>query len=164
MNNAHLFNGLLIRASAIFHVGLPDLRMFIRGDEVDFMHRMRRAGLRFATAASAAFLHPSSRNEIVPIWGGRLHVIYPHAGWKRRCQYHNRAYIFLRHRLWLIMAVDAIRYPYFFLIRRHGDIKGFDEWLGCTWRGMRGRISPDPSIDLRPVLHHPCSDQRDTPH
>lgn len=42
----HLFNGLLIRAQAIFRIGLPDLRLFIRGDEIDFLHlgRAARAG------------------------------------------------------------------------------------------------------------------------
>ncbi len=139
-STAHLFNGLLIKASSFFTVGLPDLRMFARGDEVDFMHRMRRAGLRFGTTAAAAFLHPSSDNEIHPIWGGRLHVVIPETSWKRRCQFRNRSFNHARHRLWCILIVDAVRYPYFFLISRRGDVAGLKEWLSCTMAGLRGRV------------------------
>ena len=150
-STAHLFNGLLIRSTAVFACGLPDLRLFIRGDEIDFMYRMRRAGLRFGTTAAATFLHPSSNSELYPIWGGRLHVVYPQSAWKRRCQYRNRAYNFLRHGRWLIMAVDAIRYPYFFLFHRRGDFAGLKEWLVCSWLGLFGKLAVDPAIDLTPV-------------
>ncbi len=148
---AHLFNGLLIEAAAIFAAGLPDIRMFIRGDEVDFMFRMRRAGLRFGTTTSATFEHPSSGREICPIWGGRLHVVYPQAAWKRRSQYRNRAYNFSRHKQWLLICIDLVRYPYFFLLCRRGDVAGLKEWLVCSWAGIRGRLGVDPSIDLSPV-------------
>ena len=150
-STAHLFNGMLIRSTAVFACGLPDLRLFIRGDEIDFMYRMRRAGLRFGTTATASFLHPSSNSELYSIWGGRLHVVYPQIAWKRRCQYRNRAYNFLRHGRWLIMAVDALRYPYFFLVHRRGDVAGLKEWLGCSWLGLRGKLAVDPEIDLTPV-------------
>ena len=150
-STAHLFNGLLIRSTAVFACGLPDLRLFIRGDEIDFMYRMRRAGLRFGTTATATFLHPSSNSELHPIWGGRLHVVYPQSPSKRRYQYRNRAYNFSRHGRWLIMAVDSLRYPYFFLFHRHGDFAGLKEWLVCSWLGLRGRLAVDPAINLTPV-------------
>ncbi len=147
LSTAHLFNGMLIRTSALFQVGLPDLRMFTRGDEIDFMHRMRRAKLRFGTTATAAFLHPSSNEEVHPIWGGRLHVVIPQTAWKRRCQFRNRAFNFSRHRMWLILAVDAVRYPYFFLIRRNADFAGLKEWLSCSWAGLCGHVGLDLTPD-----------------
>lgn len=147
---AHLFNGLLIRAQAIFKVGLPDLRLFIRGDEIDFLYRMRRAGLRFATTPAVAFAHPSSNHELFPVFNGRLHVVYPGAAWKRRNQYRNRGYNFLRNKEFVLIAVDFVRYPYFFLVIRRGDIAGLVEWFGCMWRGMLGHVTVDPSIDLTP--------------
>ncbi len=149
---AHLFNGLLIRAPAIFKVGLPDLRMFIRGDEIDFLYRMRRAGLRFGTTPSVAFAHPSSNHELFPVFNGRLHVVYPRAAWKRRNQYRNRGYNFLRNKEFILIAVDLVRYPYFFLVLRRGDVSGLMEWFGCMWRGMLGRVAVDPAIDLTPQV------------
>lgn len=147
---AHLFNGLLIRASAIFKTGLPDLRMFIRGDEIDFLHRMRQAGLAFGTTLNARFEHPSSNAELFPVFGGRLRVVYPQLRWKRRSQYRNRAYNYIKHRVFLMLMVDCVRYPYFFLCCRRLDVAGLKEWLTCTWEGIRGDIYVDPSIDLEP--------------
>jgi rhamnopyranosyl-N-acetylglucosaminyl-diphospho-decaprenol beta-1,3/1,4-galactofuranosyltransferase len=147
---AHLFNGLLLHGSALFKIGLPDLRLFIRGDEIDFLHRMRRAGLKFGTTARACFSHPSSNSELFPVFGGRLHVVYPQASWKRRNQYRNRAYNFTRHHMLFFMAVDFIRYPYFFLFRRGLDFSGLAEWLSCTWEGLRGHVHVEPVIDLSP--------------
>jgi rhamnopyranosyl-N-acetylglucosaminyl-diphospho-decaprenol beta-1,3/1,4-galactofuranosyltransferase len=139
-STAHLFNGLLIQASALFKVGLPDIRLFIRGDEVDFLYRMRSAKLRFATTASAKFTHPSGEGELHPIFGGLLHAIYPQPMWKRRIQYRNRGYYLTRHRNVLILAVDLIRYPYFFLVTRRFDLTGLRDWIGCTWAGILGRV------------------------
>lgn len=147
---AHLFNGLLMRASAIFKTGLPDMRMFIRGDEIDFLHRMRQAGLAFGTTVNARFEHPSSNTELFPVFGGRLRVVYPQPGWKRRSQYRNRAYNYIKHRVLLMLMVDCVRYPYFFLICRRFDIAGLKEWLTCTWEGVCGNVYVDPSIDLEP--------------
>jgi rhamnopyranosyl-N-acetylglucosaminyl-diphospho-decaprenol beta-1,3/1,4-galactofuranosyltransferase len=149
-STAHLFNGLLIRATAIFKIGLPDLRLFIRGDEIDFLHRMTRAGLEFGTTARVRFMHPSSHNELFPVFGGRLHVVYPEPVWKRRNQYRNRAYNFLTHGRYLILAVDFVRYPYFFLGVRRWDFAGLAEWLGCTWHGLRGDVYVEPGVDLTP--------------
>lgn len=147
---AHLFNGLLLRAPALFKIGLPDMRLFIRGDEVDFLHRMRRAGLAFGTTVAARFSHPSSNAELFPVFGGRLHVVYPAPRWKRRNQYRNRAYNYRMHGQHLIMAVDCLRYPYFFLVKRGFDLAGLREWLGCSWEGLRGDVYVELVIDLSP--------------
>ncbi len=156
-STAHLFNGLLIRATAVFACGLPDVRLFIRGDEIDFMYRMRRAGLRFGTTATATFSHPSSNSELHALCGGLLHVVYPQSSWKRRCQYRNRAYNFSRHGRWLIMAIDAVRYPYFFLFRRRGDFASLREWLACSWSGMRGKLGAEVSTELASLPENDAS-------
>ena len=44
---ASLFNGALFRASTLEAVGVPDLRLFVRGDEVEMHRRLLRSGLRF---------------------------------------------------------------------------------------------------------------------
>ena len=58
-DDGHFFNGALIRSDVFFKVGLPDMRLFIRGDEVDFTLRLRKAGIRFGTVTTAAITPPA---------------------------------------------------------------------------------------------------------
>src|SRR5690242_2638481 len=44
---ASLFNGALFRADTVEAVGVPDLRLFVRGDEVELHRRLVRSGLPF---------------------------------------------------------------------------------------------------------------------
>ena len=62
-DDGHFFNGALIRSDVFFKVGLPDMRLFIRGDEVDFTLRLRKAGIRFGTVTTAAITHPHAFSE-----------------------------------------------------------------------------------------------------
>ena len=55
---ASLFNGALFRASTLEAVGVPDLRLFMRGDEVEVHRRLVRSGLPFGTCLNAVYLHP----------------------------------------------------------------------------------------------------------
>ncbi len=43
---------------AIEAVGVPDLRLFVRGDEVELHRRLVRSGLPFGTCLDAIYLHP----------------------------------------------------------------------------------------------------------
>lgn len=137
---AHLFNGLLISMMAVLRAGLPDTRLFIRGDELDYLARLKQAGLAVATTAKARFRHPAPYNEHFPVFGGYLHVTVPSTAVKRYYQFRNRAYVFTRRRMWLLMAVDLLRYPWFFLVCRRGDWAGLREWRALTWQGWRGRL------------------------
>src|SRR6202046_2486070 len=55
---ASLFNGALFRASTLDAIGVPDLRLFIRGDEVELHRRLARSGLPFGTCLDTIYLHP----------------------------------------------------------------------------------------------------------
>lgn len=135
---AHLFNGALIAASTFRQVGLPDPRFFIRGDEVEFMHRVRRAGLPIGVEVAAQFLHPSSREEIHPIMFGLFHAVEPPTELKRYFQFRNRGYIFRAYGMWNFLLADIIRYGWFYGISRRGDVAGFARWLRATATGWRG--------------------------
>ena len=74
---ASLFNGALFRASTLEAVGVPDLRLFVRGDEVELHRRLVRSGLPFGTCLDAVYLHPQGSDEFKPILGGRMHTQYP---------------------------------------------------------------------------------------
>jgi rhamnopyranosyl-N-acetylglucosaminyl-diphospho-decaprenol beta-1,3/1,4-galactofuranosyltransferase len=137
---AHLFNGMLIRAETLMRTGVPDLRLFIRGDEVDFYLRMRRSKVRFGTLTAAEFLHPSSRSELVPILPGLLHAVWPLEPLKQQTFFRNRGFLIRTHRLWPLLLRDALTYPWFFLVMRRGDLPGMRLWASAVWAGARGRF------------------------
>lgn len=138
---AHLFNGALIHARLFRAIGLPNPRFLIRGDEVEFLYRARRAGARIMLDPGAPFLHPGSTAEIHPILGGRFYAVVPAGAAKRFLQFRNRGYIFRHYRMWLWLAADVVRYGWHFLGR--GDVRGFGAWVGATACGVAGRFMRD---------------------
>ncbi|MCU6480677.1 glycosyltransferase [Arthrobacter sp. A2-55] len=130
------FNGALIRTDVFFKVGLPDLRLFIRGDEVDFMLRLRQAKVKFGTVTSVALTHPAGWGEVQEVMGDRFHVLVPETPFKRFYYYRNRGYLTRRHRRLRSFVADAVGYPLFFL--RDGDFKGLAKWASAYGAGLRG--------------------------
>ena len=140
---AHLFNGALIRADLFRRIGLPDARFFIRGDEVEFLFRARRAGARIVLDTAAHFLHPGSHPDIHPILGGRFYAVVPQEAAKQFYQFRNRGYIFRRYGMWGWLAADVVRYGCYFLISRRADLAGLARWAAATGCGIRGRFMRD---------------------
>jgi rhamnopyranosyl-N-acetylglucosaminyl-diphospho-decaprenol beta-1,3/1,4-galactofuranosyltransferase len=137
-NFAHLFNGALIAAEVFRRIGLPEPRFFLRGDEVEFMHRALRAGLAVRIEVAARFLHPSGAEEIHPIMFGLFYATEPPTELKRYYQFRNRGYIFRAYGKWDFLLADIVRYGWFYLISRRGDLPGFGRWLRTTAIGWRG--------------------------
>ncbi len=144
---AHLFNGALIRAEAFARIGLPDARLFMRGDEVEFLLRARQAGLRIATDTRVIFLHPACDAEIHPILGGAFYAMVPDSAVKRRCQFRNRGWIFSRYGMWQWLAADHVRYACHY--GRARDAAGYADWLRATWAGVFGRLGDPACLSLR---------------
>jgi len=140
---AHLFNGALIHAGLFRRIGLPDARFFIRGDEVEFLFRARRAGARIVLDTAAHFLHPGSQPDIHPIFLGRFYAVVPQDAVKQFYQFRNRGYIFRRYGMWGWLAADLIRYGYYFIISRRADVTGLVRWASATACGIRGRFMRD---------------------
>ena len=138
---AHLFNGALIASAAFAQIGLPDARLGMRGDEVEFLLRARRSGLRIVTDTQTAFLHPSSNAEIHPILGGLFYAVVPCDERKRTYQFRNRGWIFTRYGLWLWLFADHVRYAVHFLGGCR-DPASYAAWLRATWAGVFGRMEP----------------------
>ncbi|NVM98850.1 glycosyltransferase [Arthrobacter sp. SDTb3-6] len=135
-NVGQFFNGALIRSEVFFKVGLPDLRLFIRGDEVDFMLRLRRANVKFGTVTTVALTHPAGWGEVQELMGSRFHVLVPESPFKRFYFFRNRGYLTRRHRRLKSFVADAVGYPLYYL--KHGDVKGLAEWAGAYSAGLRG--------------------------
>ncbi|MHA7153550.1 glycosyltransferase [Arthrobacter sp. TMN-50] len=137
------FNGALIRTEVFFRVGLPDLRLFIRGDETDFMLRLRRARITFGTVTTVALSHPPGWAETQQVLGDRLHVLVPETAFKRFYYYRNRGYLTRRYCRVKSFIADGVGYPLYFLRRR--DPRGFAAWLAAYSTGVRGRGFGPPS-------------------
>lgn len=135
-NVGQFFNGALIRSDVFFKVGLPDLRLFIRGDETDFMLRLRQANIKFGTVTSVALSHPVGWGEVQEVLGDRLHVLVPETPFKRFYYYRNRGHLTRTHRRVRSLVADVVGYPLYFL--KKGDFKGLVSWARTYGSGLRG--------------------------
>ncbi|WP_200439102.1 galactofuranosyltransferase GlfT1 [Corynebacterium macginleyi] len=133
---ASLFNGALISAAAMQTIGVPDYRLFIRGDEVEYHRRLVNSGLSFGTALTTSYLHPDGSDEFKPILGGKMHTQYPEGEFKRYFTYRNRGYLLWQRGMRKLLPQEFARFGWFFLVQRH-DPASFLEWLKLHNRGRR---------------------------
>lgn len=136
---ASLFNGALISARAMEIIGVPDYRLFIRGDEVEYHRRIVRSGLRFGTSLTCAYAHPDGSAEFKPILGGRMHTQYPDGEFKRFFTYRNRGYLMSQPGMRKLLPQEYARFGWFFLVQRK-DVAGFRNWLRLHSLGRRERF------------------------
>jgi rhamnopyranosyl-N-acetylglucosaminyl-diphospho-decaprenol beta-1,3/1,4-galactofuranosyltransferase len=140
---ASLFNGALFSAEAIEAVGIPDLRLFVRGDEVDVHRRLVRSGLPFGTCLDTVYLHPYGSDEFKPILGGRMHTQYPDDPVKRFYTYRNRGYVLSQPGLRKLLPQEWLRFGWYFLATRR-DPAGLKEWIRLRRLGRREQFGERP--------------------
>ncbi|HEX2134117.1 MAG TPA: glycosyltransferase family 2 protein [Actinophytocola sp.] len=136
---ASLFNGALFRASTLDVVGVPDYRLFFRGDEVEIHRRLVRSGLPFGTSLRAAYLHPDGSDEFKPMLGGRLHAQDPSSEVKRYYTYRNRGYLLSQPGLRKIGMLEVLRFGLYFIGTKR-DPKAFVQWLRLCRQGRKERF------------------------
>lgn len=140
---ASFFNGALFRASTLEVIGVPDLRLFVRGDEVEMHRRMVRSGLPFGTALQATYLHPYGSDEFKPMLGGRLHAQDPGDEVKRYYTYRNRGYLMSQPGMRRIGLLELPRFAWYFLVTKR-DPRGFRDWLTLLRQGRREQFHRAP--------------------
>jgi rhamnopyranosyl-N-acetylglucosaminyl-diphospho-decaprenol beta-1,3/1,4-galactofuranosyltransferase len=136
---ASLFNGALFHAPTLEAIGVPDLRLFVRGDEVEMHRRLVRSGLPFGTCLNAVYLHPHGSDEFKPILGGRMHTQYPDDASKRYFTYRNRGYLMSQPGMRKLLPQEWIRFGWYFLVSRR-DPAGLREWIRLRRLGRRERF------------------------
>ncbi|MDV3136447.1 glycosyltransferase family 2 protein [Mycobacterium sp. 29Ha] len=136
---ASLFNGALFRASTLEATGVPDLRLFVRGDETELHRRLVRTGLPFGTCLDAVYLHPQGGDEFKPILGGRMHTQYPDDKTKRFFTYRNRGYLQSQPGLRKLVFQEWVRFGWYFLVSRR-DPSALMEWIRLRRMGRRERF------------------------
>ncbi|NMO01761.1 glycosyltransferase family 2 protein [Gordonia sp. TBRC 11910] len=137
---ASLMNGALFSASTLEQIGVPDLRLFFRGDEVEMHRRLTRSGLRFGTCLTTAYLHPDGSDEFRPILGGRMHTQYPDNANKRFFTYRNRGYLMSQPGMRKLIPQEYARFGWYFLVQQR-DVAGFREWMRLRKLGRAERFS-----------------------
>ncbi|QKV76898.1 glycosyltransferase [Amycolatopsis sp. Hca4] len=131
---ASLMNGALFRASTLDVVGVPDLRLFFRGDEVELHRRLARSGLPFGTSLKTKYLHPDGSDEFKPMLGGKFHAQDPENEVKRYYTYRNRGYLLSQPGMRKIGALEIVRFGLYFVgVKR--DPKAFLQWLKLVRQG-----------------------------
>lgn len=123
-----LFNGALISSHAFTRIGVPDLRLFIRGDEVEMHRRLHRSGLPFGTCLHTAYVHPNGSNEFKPILGGKMHAQDPADDVKRHFTYRNRGYLLNQPGYRKLLPQEWARFGWYFLVNQQ-DISGLRNWM-----------------------------------
>ncbi|MCT7369833.1 galactofuranosyltransferase GlfT1 [Mycolicibacterium llatzerense] len=137
---ASLFNGALFRAATLEAVGVPDIRLFVRGDEVEVHRRLVRSGLPFGTCLDAVYLHPQGSDEFKPILGGRMHTQYPDDATKRYFTYRNRGYLQSQPGMRKLVPQEWVRFGWYFLITRR-DPAGLRDWMRLRRLGRDEKFS-----------------------
>lgn len=136
---ASLMNGALFRASTLEVTGVPDLRLFFRGDEVELHRRLVRSGLPFGTSLRTSYLHPNGSDEFKPMLGGRFHAQDPSNEVKRYYTYRNRGFLLSQPGMRKIGALEIARFGLYFVgVKR--DPKAFVEWLRLVRQGRKERF------------------------
>lgn len=137
------FNGVLYRSGALRILGLPDDRLFIRGDDLDYWLRMHAERLDACIVVAARMHHPSMFQQdfvVLDAAGFTLTAHYTGEILKDYCLFRNRAYCFKKYGSYRILLLDIIRYLLFFLITRRADFSGLFLWARAYTHGLIGRF------------------------
>ncbi|HET9256989.1 MAG TPA: glycosyltransferase family 2 protein [Pseudonocardiaceae bacterium] len=136
---ASFFNGALFSAEALDVVGVPDYRLFIRGDEVEVHRRVVRSGLRFGTTLRASYAHPDGSDEFKPMLRGHFHAQDPADEIKRYYTYRNRGYLLAQPGMRRIGMLEVFRFGLYFLVTKR-DPAAFRQWLALVRQGRAERF------------------------
>ena len=137
---ASLFNGALFRASTLEAVGVPDLRLFVRGDEVEMHRRLVRSGLPFGTcldavvSASRRAATSSSRSSA----GGCTRSI-PTTPTSGSSPTATAATCMSQPGMRKLLPQEWLRFGWFFLVSRR-DPAGLREWIRLRRLGRREKF------------------------
>lgn len=102
---ASFFNGTLISSEVVQAIGVPDQKLFIWGDEVEYMTRAQKMGFPVVTVPKSVFYHPPSVDRDGIPWPGAWKNYYRVRNERRVFQNdHGDKYGFVMFLFWSIRA------------------------------------------------------------
>lgn len=136
------FLGFLIGRALVQKVGLPDASYFISGDDVDYSHRIRKAGGRLVLVRESHIVHPRPNDYTFHV-GGRRFVCLRMAPWRRYYDIRNRVINGRRHfgpgLLFMTLPGIAVRWGATMLRETERRRQSW-AYLRGTIDGLRGRL------------------------
>lgn len=141
-NKIQFYNGVLLSKGLVSTVGIPDGKLFMRGDEIEYFRRCRKAKMRMYLCTAASFTHPSSDIEYATPRSFLFSANVPLDAKKRHYQFRNRGFLVRKYFLLHYLIYDLIRYPITFLILRRMDVVGLASWGRLYLQGMLGVLRP----------------------
>jgi len=141
-NKIQFYNGVLLKKELVSTVGVPDTQLFMRGDEMEYFRRCKRAKMRMYLCTDASFMHPSSEIEYAISRNSFFSANVPLDAKKRHYQFRNRGYLVRKYHLLHHLIYDWIRYPVTFLIFRKFDFLGLISWARLYMQGMLKILRP----------------------
>ena len=118
---AMLFNSIIISRAMVQHVGVPRSELFIWGDEVEYLYRLRSGGYSTFLIPGSIVLHPKARQDKSP------------PRWKEMYRVRNYVYI---HRTYMKV------FPLRLALRVAQIVTSRRLWLfRPLWDGVRGDLS-----------------------
>ena len=120
---------------------MPDLRLFVRGDEVEMHRRLVRSGLPFGTGAARRVPAPArARDDDKPMLGGRLHARDPDDATKRYYTYRNRGYLVSQPGMRRVGLLELPRFAWYFLVTKREPAGVRASGCGCVRQGRAERF------------------------
>jgi len=150
-NQAHLFNGTLFNAAIFAKIGVPNMKLFIRGDEIEFLLRAKKHDCNIATYTKAFMVHPSGANELQNALGPFLRISIPQDPIKLAYQIRNRGYIVIRYLQFHWMIIDLFRFFCFAIVRKKPSGKILANLLILYFIGILGMLDK-PLLDYGNLL------------
>ena len=129
----------------------PDLRLFVRGDEVEVHRRLVRSGLPFGTCLDAVYLHPQRRRRVQADPGRPDAHPVPRRPTKRFFTYRNRGYLQSQPGMRKLVPQEWVRFGWFFLVTRR-DPAGLREWIRLRRLGRRERFGRPATSDAMTIM------------
>ncbi|MBY4598092.1 glycosyltransferase [Ottowia caeni] len=140
------FLGLLLPSTAINCIGLPESRLFISGDDIDFTMRARKAGYTLYLQPTAVLRHPLPVLQPIGLLHRRIWLQRIPA-WKRYFEVRNRLWVARRHYGIVpqlgVLCVTLLRFA-FTMIQMPDRLQQARAYLHGITDGMLGRLDRRP--------------------
>lgn len=133
------FNGILIQRSVLETVGYPRPEMFIWGDEMDYMYRVKRSGAKYGTLFSARHMHPRWKTKKTPI----LQTLTLHRPSAFNAYARNLGYLSTQYRSVAYRIAKPMTYVLHFVAK--ADFKGAWNFIRYWLDGCFDRFHLPPS-------------------
>jgi len=137
---ACMFNGILISKELIKIVGYPKRGMFIWGDEVEYLLRIKSKGFKVITICNAIHKHPIGKIGYHKIFFGQFWVRFNNQKLRDYCKFRNMAFIYKKYAPSKLLK-DIIKYAWFFIISKKFDLKNLLFYFSATIDGLKGDFS-----------------------